>query len=148
MAFTRKGADFKQLKKTVKEIESLRVSIGWHRESQYVDGTLAGDVAMYNEFGSESRPPRPFFSRTHENNKEKWKKYIRIELKKCISGKIKPKMLYEKLGLLVEGDIRESIQTFEKPPLAAATIKKKGFDKPLVDTGFMLRSVASEVEKK
>ena len=39
-----------------------------------------------------------------------------------------------------------SIDETNSPPLAQATIDKKGSDKPLIDSGEMRKSVRSEVE--
>ncbi|MDN5158227.1 hypothetical protein LVK59_28730, partial [Escherichia coli] len=41
--------------------------------------------------------------------------------------------------------IKESIRAFESPPLSPITIARKGFDKPLIDTGDMQKSVSYEV---
>ena len=49
------------------------------------------------------------------------------------------------LGAGIEGQLRQSITDTNAPPLSPATIARKGFSKPLVDTGNMLNSVASEV---
>jgi hypothetical protein len=50
------------------------------------------------------------------------------------------------LGAEIAGQIRESIIAVTDPPLAASTIRRKGFDKPLVESGNMLNSVDFEVD--
>ena len=49
-------------------------------------------------------------------------------------------------GEAIAGQLRESIINLTEPPLAPATVARKGSDKPLVDTGHMLASVDYEVE--
>ncbi len=44
-------------------------------------------------------------------------------------------------GVAIKGQLQQSIKDLVSPPLKPATIAAKGFDKPLIDTGFMLRSV-------
>ena len=51
----------------------------------------------------------------------------------------------ELAGEGIAGQLRQSIVDTNDPPLAASTIRRKGFAKPLVDTGHMLNSVGVEV---
>ncbi|EOX4654200.1 hypothetical protein ACEV6X_25855, partial [Escherichia coli] len=51
------------------------------------------------------------------------------------------------LGTTIVNDIKESIRAFESPPLSPITIARKGFDKPLIDTGDMQKSVSYEVSE-
>ena len=48
-------------------------------------------------------------------------------------------------GLMIGSDInamhRKMIESFSSPGNAQATIKRKGFDNPLIDTGFLARSM-------
>jgi len=50
-----------------------------------------------------------------------------------------------RMGEGIAGQLRESIQSTNSPPLAESTIEAKGFEKPLIDTGHMWNSVAYEV---
>jgi hypothetical protein len=52
------------------------------------------------------------------------------------------------MGAGIAGQLRQSIIDLVAPPLAPSTIKRKGFDKPLIDQGIMLSSVDYEVETK
>jgi hypothetical protein len=48
-------------------------------------------------------------------------------------------------GEAVAGQLRQSIVDTNDPPLAESTIKRKGFDKPLIETGHLFNSVDFEV---
>lgn len=50
-------------------------------------------------------------------------------------------------GAAIAGQLRESITNLMEPPLAPSTIKRKGFDKPLIETSHMINSVNFEVKK-
>jgi hypothetical protein len=52
----------------------------------------------------------------------------------------------EQAGAAIAGQLTQSIVDLVDPPLVASTIKRKGFDKPLVDTSHMLKSVVYDVE--
>jgi len=46
------------------------------------------------------------------------------------------------------GDVGKAIQSVTSPPLAASTVARKGFDKPLIDTGLMFQSVTHRTVAK
>ena len=48
-------------------------------------------------------------------------------------------------GVEINDDLKSSIVGWQAPPNAPSTIAKKGFNKPLVDTGDMLRSTTYQV---
>jgi hypothetical protein len=50
------------------------------------------------------------------------------------------------MGERIKSQLQDSIRELNSPPLAESTIKRKGFDKPLVDTGHMQNSVDYAVD--
>ncbi len=44
-------------------------------------------------------------------------------------------------GEAISGQLKESIQKFDRVPLSPKTIKRKGFDKQLIETAQMINSV-------
>jgi hypothetical protein len=103
------------------------------------------DVAAYNEFGSPAagRPPRPFFRKTIAEGRKHWGSDLGKVLRHTGFDAERSLGL---MGELIAGELRQSIVDFDSPPLAASTVRRKGFAKPLVDTGTMLRSVDYRVE--
>ncbi|OYV46727.1 MAG: hypothetical protein B7X10_04745, partial [Burkholderiales bacterium 21-58-4] len=88
-------------------------------------------------------PPRPFFRNTIAEKSDRWGAALGANLiaNDYDAGKA--------LGLVGEGikdQVTKSIVDFQVPENAAATIAKKGFNKPLVDTGQMQRAVGFEVD--
>jgi hypothetical protein len=51
------------------------------------------------------------------------------------------------MGERIKDQLQGSIRELVEPPLSPYTIKKKGFDKPLIDTGHMLNSVDYDVKE-
>ena len=51
------------------------------------------------------------------------------------------------MGHEMKAQLQTSIQKLTSPPLAKATVKRKGFPKPLIDTGHMLNSVDFEISE-
>lgn len=87
-------------------------------------------------------PSRPFFRNAIADNRKDWKKKYALLLKKN-NFDVATKTLAE----IIVGDIKKSITTLQNPPLAKSTIKRKGFSKPLIDTGHMLNSVDYRIIK-
>lgn len=87
-------------------------------------------------------PPRPFMRNAIEANSKNWSQQFKEAIKN--TGSIDQAL--EILGEKVKEDIQDSIRNFSDPPNAKSTIKKKGFDAPLRDTGTLLNHVSYEVK--
>jgi hypothetical protein len=121
------------------------VRVGFLENSTYPGtGTSVPMVAAIQEFGAPGAgiPPRPFFRNTIAAHGPKWGEQL---------GKILASNGYNAagaLGLMGDGivaQIQASIKEMTSPPLAPATIRAKGFDKPLIDTSVMWNSVKAQV---
>ncbi len=123
------------------------VQVGFMEDKTYPDGTSVALVAAVQDFGAPSRgiPPRPFFRNAIAKGKSSWYEEAKALLKK---HDYDVHATLVELGQVVEGDIKRSINETNDPPLKPATIKRKKFDKPLIDTGTMLNSVTSRVVEK
>lgn len=116
-------------------------------DAKYPNGQKVAEVAYWNEFGHVNKdgtitPPRPFFRNSVLENKKNWAVIFNKVTKR--NG---VKVALKKLGMQMQKDIKETIIKFDNPPNAPYTIKKKGFNDPLIDTKKMLNSVSWKVEK-
>jgi|SRR4051794_23888608 hypothetical protein len=120
------------------------VKVGFLAGATYPDGTGVAMVAAVNEFGASSRgqPPRPFFRTMVQRHEAEWPGAI-ANLMRRHDNDVQQTLTL--LGEGVAGQLRQSIVELTDPPLAASTVKRKGNDKPLIDTGHMLNSVDFEV---
>lgn len=135
-----------RLAKIVRSTEGLpRVSVGFLRGATYPDGTPVALVAATNEFGvaAHNQPPRPFFRLMVANDSPGWPAAIATNMKALDYD---AKKTLDRMGQGIKGQIQDSIQALTSPPLAPSTVKRKGFDKPLVDTGHMASSIDYRVE--
>ena len=114
-----------------------KIDVGFFKEDKYPDGKTVVEVALANEFGGGYVPPRPFMRDTFKKFRRKWVKAIRdlfpvnIDAKKTLSL----------VGEDMVDDLQFMISTYSIPPNAPSTIKRKGRNDPLVDTGRMMNSV-------
>ena len=93
----------------------------------------ASDVAAFNEFGGGHTPPRPFLRTCFEKNVRKWNNFVRDRLVRYPEVET----TFWKLGEKIKGDLSETVIGWTTPPNAPSTIKAKGFNNPLVDSGNM-----------
>lgn len=120
------------------------LKVGFLAGATYPDGTPVAMVAAIQNFGAPRAgiPPRPFFGDLIEEKSSEWPK--------AIAGLLRENSDVEKTltlaGEAIAGQLREAITKYSGTPLKPATIKRKGFDKQLVDTGHMLQSVGYEVK--
>ncbi|ATJ91544.1 hypothetical protein HK16_05810 [Acetobacter senegalensis] len=89
-------------------------------------------------------PPRPFFRGAIAKNKDEWGKVLGISLKR--SGYSAATALATVGQKMVE-DIQGSIIDFSDPPNSPSTVRKKGYNNPLLHTRVMLRAVDAEVDE-
>jgi hypothetical protein len=89
-------------------------------------------------------PARPFFRDAIEKNASGWAGAVQTALKDNDYNASKAMSL---VGQGIVDQVSESIGEFNSVPLKPSTIKKKGFDKQLIETGDMQRAVDYEVIK-
>lgn len=141
----RGGDKFRQrLAELSAQATTAKVRVGIIEQANYdgSDGESVAQVAFWNEYGTANIPPRPFFRNTIARHKDEWPKQA-AALMEANGGDVRQTL--ELMGEGVKGQLVETIQDFREPPNAAATVKKKGFDKPLIDTGTLWRSIDYEV---
>lgn len=152
MASVKGGDKFAQtlaaMSRDVAKAES--VDIGFLPDKTYPDGTPVALVAAVNEFGNQSyppkgTPPRPFFRGMIARESPHWGRDI-SELMK-LNGYDTLTVL-TKMGIKISEELQQSINDFVGIPLKQATIDAKGFDKQLIDTGVMVKSVDFVVKTK
>ena len=129
------------------------VSVGFFEDATYPEstdgrhpaGTPIAYIAAIQNYGEPSLgiPPRPFFTNMVREKAPSWGDDVAVLLKTTDGDAAKALAL---LGEQIADQLRDSIDETNSPPLAQATIDKKGSDKPLIDSGEMRKSVRSEVE--
>lgn len=120
--------------------------VGFFEGSKYEGGKPVAAVAFWNEFG-KGVPPRPFMRPAIHENRSRLIAMLRSNYQKALKDNENTLNVLERFGLMVQGLIQEQIITIMEPANAPSTIKRKGFNKPLIDTGVMLASVSHQTEE-
>lgn len=124
------------------------LSVGFLEGSTAPNGDSMPLRAALNEFGHTMPngtvvPPRPAFRNMVSAKSPEWPQAVGDLLK---ANEYDGEKTLAQTGEGIAGQLRQSIIDLTSPPLAESTIKRKGFDKPLIDKGDELNSVAYTVK--
>lgn len=117
------------------------VRVGVLESATYPDGTPVAMVAFWNEYGTKTSPVRAFFRTTVSDQKKNWV----LSVQNLMKMHNDPKKVMGLIGEHMRGQIVQSINTWTDPPNAPYTVRMKGFNAPLRDTGQLMRSISFEV---
>ncbi len=142
-------------KKFYAEVEKLKgneVFIGFqagkkmHTDEDGKEVDVA-EIAAFNELGTSTSPSRPFLRQSVDDNKDKISAMCERAAKDLANGGSAEQGL-KKLGAFGVSLVQEKIRNGSFKPNAESTIKAKGSDKPLIDTGQMRQSVHYVIRQK
>ena len=142
---TDKDLGFKNRVRNLQKLNNKSVKAGVLEGSGNEDnGTSLVDVAFYNEYGTSRIPARPFVRIASEKNQPTWANEAEKVVDKIVAG-------YDANFSILGNTMKENIQAVigDKNllvPNAPSTIRRKGHDKPLIDTGKLKASINFEVE--
>jgi len=132
--------DDKEIYKALKK-QSATLKVGFWDDT-YSDGKSVAGIATFNEYGGGHTPPRPFMRNCVKRNRKKWRNVVQD----ILPVNLNIKKTFQTLGEDMVEDLRMEIYRTNTPPNAPSTIKRKGFNKPLIDTGKMVNSIRMEVK--
>jgi len=126
---------------------------------KYKNGLSGADIVKINEYGTANIPPRPAFNlgfhKALEKRQDRIKNAIRnlvtLSLSKTESAKnefnLIEKRILAEVGISAKKEIKFLVATAntELLPNAARTVKRKGFDNPLYETGQLLKNIDFEI---
>ena len=122
------------------------VRVGFFEGSKYDDNTYVAQVARWNEFGL-GVPERPFMRPAVFERKQELNAFLRSEYKKAMKEDRDTMKVLRKFGELVVSAIQTQIWSGHYVSNSPATIKRKGRNKPLIDTELMVNSVNYEAKE-
>jgi hypothetical protein len=141
------------LERHLKEIEK-RLGRGAHVRVGFLEGATypamaegakglpVATVAFWNEFGTRNAPERPYFRTMIERKSPRWGVSLGNLLRKNNYDAERSLAL---MGEGIKGQLQKSIVDWSEPPNSPRTVARKGFNKPLIDSALMLRSVDYQV---
>jgi hypothetical protein len=114
------------------------------------DGVSMGDILNWNHYGTETIPPRPVLRNAAEKiipkNKNRIEAFLTNLLRNPREAQRLETVLLQSLGAQCVKEARDEIDKSENlQHNAPRTVAKKGFDKPLEETGQFKKALAYEV---
>lgn len=140
-------AEGKKFEKLLKELGQLEVRIGIQQGEASEEGVDLVDIAMFNELGTVHIPSRPFLRDSVDANADQINSFLQSMKKDLLRGGSAEDVL-KKIGVFQKGLIQEQIVKGDFAPNSEATIRRKGSDTPLVDTGRMRQSINYVIQQK
>lgn len=114
-----------------------------------------GEVAIWNEYGTRTAPPRPAFRMGLESALKTNKKFIESQLKNITQRILQGRtaeidrsltVVLTQIGSSAKAKTKEIIKSGLTTTNAPSTIARKGFNRPLSETGLLLEHVDYEVK--
>ena len=117
------------------------------REGENASITI-GEIAEIHEFGLGSAPRRSFLADWVDQKRDEIETVIVKGGQALARGRVPSvSALLEQIGAWAVGSIQDRISNNIPPPLAPATIKRKGSSVSLIDTGQLRSSITYRVEQ-
>ena len=142
--------------KKLKALDGMSCEAGFFETSRYEDGEQVASVAYDNEMGvkankktnEKGQPPRPFFRYGIRLAQKEVQTVAQRAMIMMFQNSLSPEQVVGRIGLHFEACIVDSIRNGNWIRNSQETIDRKGFDKPLIDSGLMWQSVASRVTNR
>lgn len=117
----------------------------------YENGEKISDVLAYNHFGTETIPPRPVLRMAAERLaakfvKERLKAYMLNSLRNPKDAKRLEAVFLQSIGAQTVAEAKRIIESGgELSRNAPSTVAKKGYNKPLYETGELEKHISYEI---
>lgn len=133
--------------KVTPALERMKKVFSHEKLKTLVVGFLNSEVAqiaIWNEYGTERIPPRPFMDITFNKYQNKWATQLE---KLLVQNKFDLSKSLRLLGEIIRADIKITIETTDLyvPNAPSTQAKKGGVNSPLIDTGHMRDSIEYEL---
>lgn len=133
----------------LERLRRLQVRVGFQQGQAFSEeGVDMVDIAAWNEVGNAHTPARPFLRKSVDENETMINNFCQQQLRELMEGRISSQSVLSRIGAMQVGLVQEKITDGDYVPNAPSTIRKKGSDKPLIDTGRMRQSVHFVIQLK
>lgn len=137
------------------ELNNLSLTIGFQGATALVlydkgsNPPNVATVALFNEFGTQNMPARPFMRQTITANLQEIQVAFAVAFKEVIELRSAPIEAMNAVGRIVAEMMVDAIDRASTwaVPLAESTVEAKGHAEPLFETGLMKKSITWAVHK-
>lgn len=113
------------------------------------DGLSNAELGIIHEYGTSNIPARPFIGPSFKKNQSSYNKaLVKMGSQILDTGNYDITPALDSVGKQMAADMKSFVtEGYVRPGNAPATIKAKGSDTPLIDTGRMVDAITHAVEK-
>jgi hypothetical protein len=143
-----KDMGWNKIMRDLADLDGTEVAAGILKDSG-VDsrGTPYTNIAIYNEYGTKHIPARPAVRIAADTKGNEWQRIAEKGICDIIDGRGNKSTTCKAVGEAMKKDIQSIFgDTSKLASNAPSTIRKKGRNEPLVDTGTLKKKVAYRVE--
>ena len=138
---------YSRIMRDLQKLYGMEVVAGMLKDSGKAEnGASYVDIATWNEYGTGRIPSRPFIRISADTNRQTWAKLAQQCVNDVIDGD-SPRDAAQVVGHRMVEDIRKVFGSSELKANAPSTVRKKGRNEPLVDSGEMRRRVNFRLEE-
>lgn len=143
-----KDLGFNRIMRSLEDLDGTEIDAGiLQNAGNDSRGTPFVDIALYNEFGTYRIPARPAVRLASDEHQQDWSNTIESEVNSIIGGGGNKSRMCKRVGKQMVKDIQSIFgDTSKLAPNAQSTIRRKGRNEPLVDTGTLKSKVSYRVE--
>jgi hypothetical protein len=135
-----------KIKTIISSIDKKSIEVGFIDNSKNI-----ATIAFFNEFGHKARdgsqvPERPFMRNAIKKYKESFFKESADRIKSIMRFSLSVDSYLNQSGKFWQDKFKYSIAEFSDPANKPSTVKRKGFNDPLIHTGLMLATVKYKIK--
>lgn len=142
----------RQAQKALDELACFTGDVEWGlpdlpEVQDYPDGTGVQDVAFWNEFGTDGIPASGYFKRSALRRRRELIRDSKDAAFAVSRGRLDCDKALDLLGQQAAATLKKDLTDFRDPPNAQSTIRRKGFDNRMIETGHMRSQITHKVVK-
>jgi hypothetical protein len=99
----------RNLQKALEDSDGETLQVGWFSSANYDSNKPVAQVAFWQEFGTKSLPPRPFFRPAIADNEKKWAELADSGGLAILEGRATISDVFNGLGLMAQADVKNAI---------------------------------------
>ena len=111
-------------------------------------GVSVLDVAMWQEFGTNTIPERSFIRAWFDEDEPNLRQELTTLMQSVVEGKRTKDQALELLGQRAVARVQARMSEGVPPPNAPSTVRRKGSSTPLIDKGALRSSISYRVEQE
>ncbi len=132
---------WKRIRRAIAQLDGEAVSVGVQGDAGEHEGTNLVDIAAWNELGTAHIPPRPFMRATSDSQRGRFGTMSAHLVGKLIDRTATVPQVMGTIGQWFQEAVQARMAAGPWAPNAPSTVREKGSNRPLIDTGRLRASI-------